>query len=265
MKRFATLTLMFILSTVCLLDDSAASVYLEGAHDHSTMATKMTLEATDIVVGEITDVSLVFEQDTSGLLSIVTVRVDKDIKAEIERVARQATNPVGQVSEEKGITPPGDLTQEEGDTPPETVSFVQVGGPWGDGTWVKAAGVDLLKNGDYVFLRLKPTIYTVFHEGQEYNSCIDEYGTTFFVQEQGDDIDHYIINEGWQRTDVNVLDMTRIVRTTLEQPETMRTLEREVHERGRIVPNQTRLQTIMNKVAEIEETLNLPPFDPDDQ
>ena len=251
-KRFVTLTLILTLSIVCLLNYSEASLYPPGTWDHTTMATTATLEATHIVVGEVTHVSFVFEPDDSEPLSIVTVRVDKDIKAEIERAANQATNPVGQASEEE-------------DTTPETVSFVQVGGPWDDGGWMRAIGLPLLKKGDRVFLRLKPTKFTVRHNGQEYNSCIDAYGTVYSVETDGDDIDQYIIKESWQRLDVNVLDMTRIVRTTLEQPETMRTLERGVHGVWRAVPKEAHLQTIMNKVAEIEETLNLPPFDPDDQ
>ena len=251
MKRFATLTLMFTLSIVCLLNHSVAS-YPEGTWDLTTIATKSTLEATHIVVGEVTHVSFVFFQGGPDPLSIVTVRVDKDIKAEIERVVSQATNPVGRVSEED-------------DSPPETVSFVQVGGPWEDGGWVLTIGQPLLKEGNRVFLRLRPTNYTITHNGQEYNSITDAYGTVYSVQANGDDVDQHIINKGWQRLDVNVMDMTRIVRTTLEQPETMRTLEREVNGIWRDVLKEAHLQTIMNKVAEIEETLNLPPFDPDAQ
>ena len=255
MKRFATLTLMFTLSIVCLLNQSDAS-YPEGTWDLTTIATKSTLEATHIVVGEVTDVSFVFFQRGPDPLSIVTVRVDKDIKAEIERVANEANN-----SEDDGTSPPGGLDS----SPPETVSFVQVGGPWEDGGWVKTVGQPLLKQGDRVFLRLRPTNYTVRHNGQEYNSITDAYGTVYYVQANGDDVDQYTIEKGWQRLDINVMDMTRIVRTTLEQPETMRTLEREVNGVWRDMTTEAHLQTIMNKVAEIEETLSLPPFDPDDQ
>lgn len=261
--RFVTLTLILGLSIVCLLNYSVAS-YPEGTWDHTTMATKSTLEATHIVVGEVTHVSFVFFQTGPDPLSIVTVRVDKDIKAEIERVAKQATNPVGRVSEGDDAAPPGELTSED-DAPPETVSFVQVGGPWDDGGWVEAIGLPLLKEGDRVFLRLRPTNYTIRHNGNEYNSITDTYGTVYSVQANGDDVDQHIIEKGWQRLDVNVMDMTRIVRTTLERPEAMRTLEREVNGIWRDVPKEVHLNTIMDTVAEIEETLNLPSFDPDDQ
>ena len=123
----------------------------------------------------------------------------------------------------------------------------------------------VLKVGDYVFLRLRPTNYTVRHNGNEYNSVTDAHGTVYSVQTNGDNVDQYIIEKGWQRLDVNVMDMTRIVRTTLEQPETMRTLEREVNRTWRDVPKEVRLNNIMDTVAEIEETLNLPSFDSDDQ
>lgn len=83
MKRIATLTLIFTLSIVCLTD-SSAGLYSPGTWDHTAMATISTLEATHIVVGEVTHVSFVFRQNGSEPLSIVTVRVDKDIKAEIK-------------------------------------------------------------------------------------------------------------------------------------------------------------------------------------
>ena len=56
-KRFVTLTLIFTLLLVCLLNDSAA-LYPEGTFDFTTMATATMLEATHIIVGEVTDVSL---------------------------------------------------------------------------------------------------------------------------------------------------------------------------------------------------------------
>ena len=263
-KRFVTLTLILALSLVCLLNHSVPS-YPEGAWDLTTIATKSTLEATHIVVGEVTHVSFVFFQTGPDPLSIVTVRVDKDIKAEIERAASQATNPAGQVSKDDGVTPPGGLESEEDDARPETVSFIQVGGPWDDGGWVKAAGLPLLKEGDRVFLRLRPSNYPVRHNGEEYNSVTDAYGAVYYVQTEGDDIGQHVIKKSWQNLDVNVMDMTRIVRTTLEQPETMRTLEREVNGIWGTRTKEAHLQTIMDTVAEIEETLNLPAFDPDDQ
>ena len=260
MKRIATLTLIFALSIVCLTD-SSAGLYPPGTWDHTAMATISTLEAMHIVVGEVTHVSFVFQQDGSEPLSIVTVRIDKDIKAEIERL--ENTGPVGQVSEEEGdTTTPGET--EEADSTPDTVSFIQTGGPYPDGDWVEAVGMPLLKVGDDVFLRLKPSNFTVTHNGQEYNSCTDEYGTVYPVQTVGDDVDKYIIKESWQRLNVNVMDMTRIVRTTLKQPETMRTLERRINKNWHAVTDEANLQSIMKAVAEIEETLSLPSFDNDD-
>ena len=50
MKRFATLTLIFALSIVCVID-SSAGLYPPGTWDHTAMATISTLEATHIVVG----------------------------------------------------------------------------------------------------------------------------------------------------------------------------------------------------------------------
>ena len=269
MKRIATLTLIFTLSIVCLTD-SSAGLYPPGTWDHTAMATISTLEATHIVVGEVTHVSFVFRQDGSEPLSIVTVRVDKDIKAEIKRVASEDTNPVGNVSEDKGDTTqptPGakvDRSNLEDDAALQTVSFIQVGGPYEDGGYVKAVGMPLLKVGDDVFLRLKPSSFTVTHNGQKYKNCTDEYGTVYYVQVDGDDVDEYIIKESWQRLDVNVMDMTRIVRTTLEQPETMRTLERRINGNWNAVTNEVRLQSVMKAVAEIEEELSLPSFDDND-
>ena len=257
-KRIVTLTLILTLSLVCLVNYSVAS-YPEGAWDLTTIATKATLEATHIVVGEVIHVSFVFYYVGADPLSIVTLRVDKDIKAEIEK---DDTPP-------KYLPPPFIVigTPWEGRLPPpiEIVSFVQVGGPWKSGGRVSAAGLPVLKVGDYVFLRLRPTNYTVRHNGNEYNSVTDAHGTVYTVQKRGDDIDDYIIEKGWQKLDFNVLDMIRIVRATLEQPETMRTLEREVNRTWRDVPKEVRLNNIMDTVAEIEETLNLPSFDSDDQ
>ena len=261
MKRIATLTLIFTLSIVCLTD-SSAGLYPLGTWDHTAMATISTLEATHIVVGEVTHVSFVFRQDGSEPLSIVTVRVDKDIKAEIERLDNENTNPVGRVSDGEGDVPTPGETEEE--SSPDTVSFIQVGGPYEDGDYVEAVGMPLLKVGDNVFLRLKPSNFTVTHNGQKYNNCTDEYGTVYYVQADGDDVDEYIIKEAWQRLDVNVMDMTRMVRTTLKQPETMRTLERRINGNWNAVTNEVRLQSVMKAVAEIEEELSLPSFDDND-
>ena len=50
----------------------------------------------------------------------------------------------------------------------------------------------------------------------------------YAVREEGGKLDKHIIEEGWQGMDVTVLQMTRIVRATLKQPERMRALERRV-------------------------------------
>ncbi len=267
-KRFATLTLILTLSFVCLVNHSTASQYPPGTWDHSTMATKATLEATHIVVGEVTHVSFVNED----LISVVTVRVDKDIKAEIERVAARDTNPVGNVGENEGDAPqpePGVDAENSDlgdDAAPQTVSFIQAGGPWADGGWVEAKGLPLLQSGDYVFLRLKPNRGPqIIHSGKEYKSVIDAYGTVYPVQKSGDHIDDYIIEKGWQKLDFNVLEMTRIVRTTLEQPEAMRALERGVSGSWHAVTQETHTQTIMDKVLEVEGELNLPTLGDDAQ
>lgn len=259
--------LILTLSLVCLLNHSKSALYPPGTWDHSTMATTSTLEATHIVVGEVTHVSFVDD----NLMSIVTVRVDKDIKAEIKRVAAEDTNPVGNVSEDKGDTTqptPGEEADRSNlgdDTALQTVSFIQLGGPWPDGGWAKASGMPLLKKGDNVFLRLKSTGPPVIHSGKEYNSYIDAHGTVYPVQTAGNDVDQYIIKKGWQRLDFNVSEMTRIVRATLEQPETMRTLEQGVNNVWQAVTEEAHTQTIMNKVVDIEDTSNLPSFDDNDQ
>ena len=205
-------------------------MYPEGTFDFTTMATATMLEATHIIVGEVTDVSFVFEQGVSGPLSLVTVRVDKDIKAEIQRVDNQETRPQERQSSE-----------EERERPPRTVSFVQVGGPTSDGDIVEAVGIRLLKQGDYVFLRLVPSGYPVTHNGKTVNSCTVEYGTMYSVEEEGDELDQHIIKKGWQDLDVNVMEMTRIVRTTLKRPEEMRTLEREMSGLRRSMAKEARI------------------------
>ena len=80
-------------------------------------------------------------------------------------------------------------------------------------------------------------------------------------KQKGDNVDEYIINKAWQGVDVDVMEMARIVRTTLKQPETMRTLERQVN----TLEQENRFQTLMDAVAGIEATLDLPPFTPEDR
>ena len=125
---------------------------------------------------------------------------------------------------------------------------------------MEAVGIRLLKQGDYVFLRLVPSGYPVTHNGKTVNSCTVEYGTMYSVEEEGDELDQHIIKKGWQDLDVNVMEMTRIVRTTLKRPEEMRTLEREMSGLRRSMAKEARIQMLMNEVTNIETSLNLPDF-----
>ena len=84
-KRFVTLTMIFTLSLVCLLD-CYALLYPSDAFDFTTLNTKRTLEASHIIIGEVTHVSFVFQRESYLPSSLVTVRVDKDIKEQIEQV-----------------------------------------------------------------------------------------------------------------------------------------------------------------------------------
>ena len=72
-----------------------------------------------------THVSFVFNYGEFGPLSFVTVRVDWDIKHKIERAENQDTSPQGRQTSE-----------EERETAPQTVTFVQMGGPYSDGGMV---------------------------------------------------------------------------------------------------------------------------------
>ncbi len=120
-------------------------------------------------------------------------------------------------------------------------------------------GVRVLKQGERVFLRLRSTNAPFEHNGQTVNSGTSEYGTMYSVQEEGDELDQHLISRGWQGLDTTVLQMTRIVRTTLKQPEQMRTLERSMNGLKHLT-REARLQIVMNKVANIETELNLPHF-----
>ena len=252
---------------LCLLNFSPmeASLYPPGTFDLTTIVTEMTVDATHIIVGKVTYVS--FVNDDS--LSLVKVRVYKDMKAEIDRVDNQETDPL------KGQT-----STEGHKTPPKTVTFVQVGGPYPlieslpfiKGGWVTAAGIRVLKRGDYVFLRLQPTNYPVRHNGKTVNSCTQERGTMYSVRAEGAELDKHIIERGWLGMDVAVSQMTRIVRATLKQPERMLALARHVKglgrmpfvrdEKGRVrrLQPDTRLPIVMAEVERIEAGLNPSPL-----
>ena len=243
-----TLGCALLIVLLCLLNDSSMEAsFVEGAFDLTTIVQEMTVDATHIVVGKVTGVS--FVNDDS--LSLVKVRVYKDIKAEIE-----------------------------GKTPQRTVSFVQDGGPYPlikglpffsiDG--VKVVGFRVLKRGEYVFLRLQPTHQPFRFNGKTVNSYTDAQGTTYSVREEGRELDKHIIEKGWLGIDVTVSQMTRIVRATLKQPERMIALARHVEglgrmplvrdEKGRIrrLQPDTRLPVVMAEVERIETELNLSPI-----
>lgn len=265
---YKTLGCALLIIGLCLVNCASmeAKTYPEGAFDFTTLGTKRTLEAAHIIVGEVTHVSFVFEYEDWGPLSFVTVRVDKDIKREIERVDNQETKPLE-----------GKASEKERETPPQTVTCVQVGGPYPmfkflpffEGGWTTAAGVPVLKRGERVFLKLIPMTSPVEHKGQTANSITHEFGTMYAVREEGGELDKHIIEKGWQGMDVTVLQMTRIVRAALKQPERMRALERRVHglkrmpfvqdARGRYRPKQPddRLPIVMDEVTAIETELNL--------
>ena len=280
---YKTLGCALLIIGLCLLNfpSMEAGMYPEGAFDFTTLGIKRTLEARHIIVGEVTHVSFVFELQftgpeygpdgwaTSGPLSFVTVRVDKDLKKEIERVDNQETKPLE-----------GKTSEKERETPPQTVTCVQVGGPYPlvkflpffEGGWITAAGIPVLKRGERVFLRLIPTTSPVEHKGQTANSITHEFGTMYSVREEGDELDKHIIEGGWRGMDVTVLQMTRIVRATLKQPERMRALERRVSKlkrmpfvqdaQGRYRPKQPddHLPVVMDEVTAIETELNLSPL-----
>ena len=280
---YKTLSCALLIIGLCLLNfpSMEAGMYPEGAFDFTTLGTKRTLEARHIIVGEVTHVSFVFELQftgpeygpdgwaTSGPLSFVTVRVDKDLKKEIERVDNQETKPLE-----------GKTSEKERETPPQTVTCVQVGGPYPlvkflpffEGGWTTAAGIPVLKRGERVFLRLIPTTSPVEHKGQTANSITHEFGTIYSVREEEGELDKHIIERGWRGMDVTVLQMTRIVRATLKQPERMRALERRV---SRLKPmpivfdvngqphrmqSADRLPIVMDEVRAIETELNLSPL-----
>ena len=267
---YQTLWCVLLIIGLCLVNfSSMGSQYPEDAFDFTIIATERTLEARHIIVGKVTHVSFVFELEGWDTLSFVTIRVDKDLKQEIGHVDNQETKP-----------PEGQVSEKESETPPQTVTFVQVGGPYRlfdflpfpDGDWVTAAGIRTLKRGERVFLKLLPTTSPVEHNKRIANSYPCDHGSIYSVREEGDELDKHIIERGWQGMDVTVLQMTRIVRATLKQPERMRTLERrvsglkrrpivfDVNGRPRRMQPDDRLPIVMDEVGAIETELNLPPL-----
>ena len=252
-KRFVTLTMILTLSLVCLLD-CYALLYPSDAFDFTTLNTKRTLEASHIIIGEVTHVSFVFRRGEYLPSSLVTVRIEKDIKEQIDRLTNQGTNPPERQAEGERQTPSQ-----------RTVTFVQVGGPRRDAAgWVKVSGFRVLKEGDYVFLKLMPAKDPFERDGHLINSATSSFATTYIVLEDGDDPDDHIIRKAWQGLDITVIQMARIVRATLRKPEQMRGLERRMSELKHLAQD-ARSQTVMDEVMDIEEVLSLPPFDSDNQ
>ena len=262
---YKTLGCALLIIGLCLVNCASMASYGEG---YTKTTTDITLEARHITVGKVVHVSFVFDQGY-GSQSLVTVRVDKDIKREIERADNQQTNPSQRQASKK-----------DRKTPPQLVTFVQIGGPYRlfdflpfpSGDWVTAAGVDNVKRGERVFLKLLPTTSPVEHNGKTADSYPQDRGSIYSVRGKGGELDEHIIERGWFGMDVTVLQMTRIVRATLKQPERMRALERRVSKlkrmpfvrdvNGRLRRKQPddRLRIVMDEVTAIETELNLSPL-----
>ncbi len=260
---YKTLGCALLIIGLCLVNCASMASYGEG---YPKTTTDMTLEARHIIVGKVVHVSFVFEQGFSGPQSLVTVRVDKDIKREIERVDNQETD-----------SPQRQVSEKDRKTPAQLVTFVQIGGPYRlfdflpfpSGDWVTAVGVDYVKRGERVFLKLLPTASPVEHNGKTADSYPQDRGSIYSVRGKGGELDEHIIKRGWHGMDVTVLQMTRIVRATLKQPERMRTLVCRVGKlkrmpfvqdaQGRYRPKQPddRLPIVMDEVTAIETELNL--------
>ena len=234
-QRFVTVILALWLAS--FLNHAFAGVITEDEIDFSTLATTSTLNATQLVVGEVVDVSFVFQQEvnggTTGPLSIVKVSIATDMKEVI-----------------------GSAENDDPDEDAEQfVSFSQVGGPLPNGDIIEAVGFPLLEVGDYVFLRLPSRRWAITNNGVTVNSCTEIYGTVYAVDKQGNDnVADHVITKAWRNLDLNVADMTRLVRAILRNPEEMRTLERDLN-----APEEdARYEALMNKIEVIEKTLALP-------
>ena len=238
-QRFVTPILA--LSLICC--PAFASLVDESTVDFDALATTTTLKATHLIVGEVIEVSFVFEKErgnaTTGLLSIVKVRVVSDMKKTIEdaEAVAAAENVDGESD--------GDDASEQ------FVFFTQRGGPYEAGGMVEAVGFPLLEVGDYVFLRLSPRTWVITHNGVTVESCIEMFGTVYEIDKNdSDDITDHIIVKSWKDLDLSVNDMTRIVRATLKRPDEMKRFERD--------SNAPTKEVLMSRVGAIETALNLP-------
>ena len=237
-QRFVTLILA--LSLIC--GHIFASLIDESTVDLDALATSMTVNATHLIIGEVVDVSFVFEKErgnaTTGLLSIVKVRVVSDMKKTIEDA--EAVENVD-----------GESDGAEDDASEQFVFFTQRGGPYSGGGMVEAVGFPLLEVGDYVFLRLSPRTWVITHNGVTVESCIEMFGTVYEIDKNGsDDIADHIIVKSWKNLDLSVDDMTRIVRATLKSPDEMERFERD--------SNAPTKEVLMSRVGAIETALALP-------
>ena len=230
-QRFVTLIL--VLSLICF---HASASQPDSSIDLKIIATTSTLKATHVIVGEVTDVSFVFEQEvnggTTGPLSIVKARIVTDMK----KITEDAEN----------TEPQGETNQSE-----QFVSFTQLGGPYSDGGVVEAVGFPLLEVGDYVFLRLSPRSWALTHNGVTVESCIEMYGTVYEIDKNdSDDIANHVIMKAWKDLDLDVDDMTRVVRATLKNPDEMKRFERNSGTPTR--------EALIHKISAIETALALP-------
>lgn len=234
-QRFVILIL--VLSLIC---GHVFASMIDESVDLSTLATTSTLEATHLIIGEITAVSFTFKQErgnaTTGHLSIVKARVVNDMKKTIED-AEAVANIDGENAED--------------DASEQFVYFTQRGGPYQGGGVIEAVGFPLLEVGDYVFLRLLPRIRAITHNGVTAESCTEMIGTVYEIDKQGSrDIADHVIVKSWKNLDLSVDDMTRIVRATLKRPDEMKRFERD--------SNAPTKEVLMSRVGAIETALNLP-------
>ena len=249
MKPLCYLLMLTVL--VPLLISIEGTCSLEGGEiDFATIGTRRILEAKHIVVGEVIDVSNVFQatKDHYSPISFVTFRVDLDIKNAIER-AEKTSNAENQKPPADGLT----------------LTFAQNGGPNPDGTWTEVAGIHLFKPGERVLLFLAPTLQPLRNENREvkvYSPYVHGY---FAVEQTGKSVYENKIEYGWQRLDMTVLEIARIVRATLKQPERMRRLEQQVHELRKIqMPKEGVQGVALSEVTAIEAEFNLPSLEKDD-
>jgi len=212
-----------------------ATTFDQNEIDLSTIDTRNILQAKQIIVGEIADISFVFKDPNfpNCPLSLVMIRIERDIKQEAER-----------------DNPPDKRPERD-----RTLTFAGVGGPNPDGIITEVAGFPVFEPGERVFLCLVPTIHPIEHAGQKVNVTSPSVGGRYPIK-RGKNPDEDIIQRSWKGLDVTVSQMIRIVRTTLKQPEQMRALERRIYELGRAqMPKAARLDILLREVGAIEANM----------